>query len=304
MSRTQARLDSDLPYQDGHIFVPVIPSNITTGAGAVANSPGTGLYATSLPTAATAYVATIPLGAFLFRTGVEDDLQEQFGSLISGGAQGAPVPGQVTYQIGSVVAGSNVNVNVISSGNYSVGQTVIYDTVASGVQEFPVISAIPDGTHITFATVKNSHSANAPISGNQFTTPAGITGRPPFTGTSQLTPVTSPRPKGILFKSIYPVYTIGSVNATLNTIGLTQATFANGAAVPTATNIIASAANGLGTTFGATMNVTPIPVPSAGQIFRTSKFTEYVLQWALTTGAASGTALLYGVFLDVTYNFA
>jgi hypothetical protein len=303
MSRTQARLDSDLPYADGHIFIPILPNYVTTGAGAVATRPAAGLYGTSLPTTATAYTVMIPLGSLLFRSGVQDDLQEQFGSLVAGGAQGQPTPDQITYQIGSVVAGANVNVNVITSGNFSVGQVVIYDTVASGVQEFPTITAIPDGTHITFGTIKNSHSANAPITGNLFTTPAGITGRPPYTGVSQLTPVTAPRPKGISFEAIYAVYTIGTAAATVNTIGLTQAIFANGAAVPTATNIIANAANGLGTAFGATMYVTPIVVPAAQQFFRTTKLTEYVLEWDVTTGTG-GNAVLYGVFFDVEYNYA
>ena len=303
MSRTQGRVDSDLPYADGHIFVPILPQYVTSGAGATFNRPAAGLYATSLPTTATAYVAMIPLGSLLCRTGVQDDLQEQYGSLAAGGAQGLPVPGQVTFSTSSISAGSSVSIPVISSVNFSIGQYVTIDTVASGVQEFQQITAIADATHITVGAVKNSHTTPFPVSGNVYTNPAGVTGRPPFTGTTQLSSVVAPRPKGIAFKAIYPVYTIGAVNATLNTIGLTQATFINNAAVPTASNIIAVAANGLGTTFGANIQITPIPVPVANQGFRTTKFSEFVLEWDFTTGSG-GTGLLYGVFLDVSYNFS
>lgn len=304
MSRTQARIDSDLPYVDGHIFIPILPNYVTTGAGAVATRPAAGLYGTSLPTAATAYVAMIPLGELLFRSGLQDDLQEQFGSLQAGGAQGLATPGQTTFSTGSIVAGANVSIAVLSSVNFFVGQYVTIDTLASGVQEFQQITVIADATHITVGAVKNSHTTPFPVVGNIFTTPAGLSGRPPFTGTTELNPVTAPRPKGIQFKQIYAVYTIGAVNATLNTIGLTQATFVNNAAVPTASNIIAVAANGLGTTFGANIQMTPIPVPLVGQTFRTSKFTEYTIEWDVTTGAATGTAVLYGVFLDVAFNFS
>src|SRR5262249_982492 len=163
--------------------------------------------------------------------------------------------------------------------------------VASGVQEVQQITAIPDGTHITFGTIKSGHTTPFPISQNVFTTPAGVTGRPPFTGTTQLAPVTS-RPKGILFKAIYPVYQIGAVNATLNPIGLFQTPFVHNAALPAPTAIITSGSNGLGTTFGTNVNVTPIPVPIAGQVFRTTRFTEYVVSWAFTTGSG-GTGTLF-----------
>jgi hypothetical protein len=301
MSRTQGRVDGDTEYKDGLIWIPILPTYVTTGTGQVINRPAAGRVATSLPTTATAYVLMIPLGNLLFRAGVQDDLQEQFGSANAGGAQGLPVPGFTTYTTGSLTKGNNVSIPVISSDNLTVGHFLTLDTVASGVQEFPMITSVPDATHVVVNQILNSHSTNAPLSDNVFTTPAGVTGRPPFTGITELTPVTAPRPKGIKFKAMYPVYTIGGAAATTNTIGLTQTTFANNGA-PATTNIVAVAANGLSTATQANPYLTPISVPSAAAIFRTIKFSDFVLEWDFTTGSG-GTGLLEGVFLDVSYNY-
>ena len=300
MSRTQGRYDSDSPYKDGLIFVPILPTYVTSGAGAVSNRPAAGRFATSLPTTATAYVLMIPLASLLFRAGLQDDLQEQFGSARAGGANALPVPGFLSYTTAILAAGSNVSIPVIASGNFAVGHFVTLDTVASGVQEFPMVVSIPDATHIVVNTILNAHATNAPVTDNAFTTPAGVTGRPPFTGITELTPVTAPRPKGISFKAMYPVYTIGGAAATLNTIGLTQTIFGNNLA-PVTSNIIADAANGLATATQTNPYVTPIVVPAAAQIFRTTKLAEFVLEWDFTTGSG-GTGLLEGVFFDVDFN--
>lgn len=302
MSRTQARQDADTPYLDGHVFIPIIPSYVTTGSGAVSAAPAAGQFAVSLPTTATAYVANIPIGNLLFRYGVQDDLQEFFGSgQVGGGAQGQAVGSPYTNSTANASAGTNVSIAVLSSVGFVVGQWCTIDTVASGVQEFQQINAIPDGTHIQFALLKSGHTSPFPISQYTFTTPGGVTGRPPFAAVTEFSSVVSARPKGLLFKAIYPVYNIGAVNATVNTIGLFQTTYVNNAALPAPVAIIASAANGLTATFSANVNITPIPVPIAGQVFRTTRFSEFVLSWAVTTGSG-GTATLYGVFVDFTYN--
>jgi hypothetical protein len=299
MSRTQARLDGDLEYKDGLLWIPILTSYFTTSAGTLTESrPGAGRVAASLG-AAGAYVAMIPLGNLLFRAGVQDDLQEQFGSANAGGAQGLPVPGFTTYTTASLAKGNNVSIPVITSGSFAVGHYVTLDTVASGVQEFPLIVSIPDATHIVVNQILNTHATNAPLSDNVFTTPAGVTGRPPFTGITELTPVTSPRPKGIKFKAMYPVYTITGAVLTTNTIGLTQTVFGNNLA-PVTSNIIAVAANGLATAVQANPYLTPIAVPSAAAIFRTTKFAEYVIEWDVIT---TGTALLEGIFLDISFNY-
>lgn len=301
MSRTQSRVDGDLEYKDGLLWIPILPGYATTGSGAVINRPAAGRVGTSLPTTATAYVLMIPLGNLLFRAGVQDDLQEQFGSTNAGGAQGLPVPGFTTYTTSSLSKGNNVSIPVQNSGSFVVGHYLTLDTVASTVQEFPLITSIPDATHVVVSQILNTHSSNAPVSDNVFTTPAGVTGRPPFTGITQLTPTTSPRPKGIKFKALYPVYTISGAAATLNTIGLTQTTFANNGA-PATSNIVADAANGMATATQANPYLTPIVVPSAAAIFRTTKFTDYVIEWDFTTGSG-GAGVLEGVFLDVSYNY-
>jgi hypothetical protein len=299
MSRTQGRVDGDQEYKDGLLWIPILTSYFTTSAGTLTESrPAAGRVAASLG-AAGAYVAMIPIGNILLRSGVQDDLQEEFGSANAGGAQGLPVPGFTTYTTGALTKGNNVSIPVITSGSLTVGHYLTLDTVASGVQEFPLITSIPDATHVAVNQILNSHASNAPLSDNVFTTPAGVTGRPPYPGITQLTPVTSPRPKGIKFKAMYPVYTITGALLSLNTIGLTQTVFGNNIA-PVTSNIIAVAANNLATAVAATPYLTPIAVPSAAAIFRTTKFSEFVIEWDVTT---TGTALLEGVFLDVSYNY-
>jgi hypothetical protein len=243
----------------------------------------------------------MPLGDILFRYGLQDDLQEQFGTGQPVGAQGLQVGSPQTLSTGSSLAGANISVAVLSSVGFTVGTWAVVDTVASGLQETQLINAIPDATHIQFATLKNAHTTPFPIAANIFTTPAGVSGPPPFTGITQLTAVTAPRPKGILFKAIYPVYQLTTAAQTTNTIGLTKTTFANVTA-PVVTNIIANANNGLAVATNAQPYVTPIPVPVASQVYQTSRFTEYVIEWDITPSGATAIALLFGIFIDVSYN--
>lgn len=310
MSRTQGRLDADFPYHDGHFFIPILPThntNNSTTPQTVLTRNGSGDVGLGIVASKT-YQFMIPLGPFLFRTGVQDYLQEQFGSLAAGGsigpnvgeggAQGLRVPGQYTYLTSSVTAGAAVSMPVKTSANFTVGQQITIDVSTS--QEFATILAIADATHITANLAKN-HSSGAQITGNAFTTPAGVTGPPPFTGITQLTPVTSPRPKGIKFLGIYPWYQIGGAAWTSSTIGLTQLTALNNAA-NAEVDIIALAQNGIVLTTQANPYLTPIPVPKANQAWQTTKFTEYVVEWNIVTPAAT-TGTVYGVFVDCQFNF-
>src|SRR5215831_7611437 len=232
MPRFQRRLDSDTGFADGHIFVPVLPTSVT-GSGAViasAYNTVTNVVLTSLPTAVTAYVANISLNELMvMRYGLQDDLQEQFGTGNPLGAQGLQVGQPTTISTGSSVAGTNISVAVLSSVGFTVGTWCTLDT--GGSLETALVNAIPDATHIQFATLKNAHTTPFLIRANLFTTPASVSGPPPFTGQSQLTAVTSPRPKGILFKQLTPVYGILTAAATVNTIALVSTTFVNQAAV-------------------------------------------------------------------------
>lgn len=308
MPRFQSRLDCDRGYNDGHLFISAFDSITLSGTTGVART-GAGNFNLTIGNTQTVVLA-FPLTNILFRTGVQDDLQEQFGSLRAGGAQGRHVPGFSSYTTGSLTAGSSVSIPVLNSGlvssataGFQVGDMLTLDTVASGVQEFPFITSIPDATHVVVNKIVNAHSTNAPITQNVFTTPAGVSGRPPYSGISQLTPVTSPRPKGIQFRAIYPWFSVAGAALTLNTIGLTRTIAANNATVASGeSDIIANAANGLPTATQANPYLSAIAVPNASQIYQTSKFASYNLEWDLTT-AGGGTAALWGIFIDVTYNY-
>lgn len=293
MSRTRGRQDSDLGYADGHIFIGPEAFTATTGTAALTRN-ASGDFSLNIGASQTA-VLQCPLDRLIFRYGVQDWLQEQFGSAQAGGSQGLPVGGYSTLTTASATAGSSVNVAVINSGNFTNGRFV-----SAGTQKTQIV-AIPDATHITLATLTVTLAAGSLISENLFTTPAGVTGPPPLTGTTSLTPVTSPRPKGIAFRELYPVYQLTGAAASLNTIGLTKTVFAN-ATAPVVTNLLTDAANGLATATQATPYVTPIQIASPA-VYQTTKFSEYMLEWDVTT-AAGGAARIYGVFIDVLYNFS
>ena len=311
MPRTQRRLDGDLGYADGHFFIPISVGNVT-GAGAVQQTTAyngiSNLSFVSLPTAATAYVATFPLGSVLFRYGLQDDIQEQFGAGASGVAFGANALNQAAAVTCTTTAGPASSITTLTvtpnTAGLTAGSIIQIDTGAN--IEFQVINTVASATTITVLELNKAHTANYTIIQNPFTTPAGVTGAPPFTGVTQLSPVTAPRPKGIALKTIYPVYSVanGVAALTVNTIGIIATPFLNAAAL-TQDTVLTAAANGLQTAANAASQfyVTPIAIPAAKSVFQTSRFKEFVFTWSLTTGAATGTAAIVGIFVDVTYNY-
>lgn len=305
MSRTQGRVDSDVPYHDGHVFVSPLDATEFSSSGTVTTvRTAAGNYHIDLA-ASSSITLAIPLSKMIYRTGLQDWLQEQFGSGVianaGSSANGLRVPAFSTYTTGSLTAGNNVSVPVQNSAGFAVQQVVTLDTSGSGVQEFPVITSITDGTHIVVNKIVNAHSTNAPVSGNTFTTPAGVTGPPPFSGISQLTPVTSPRPKGLAFQDIYPWYLVGGATLSANTIGLTKTTAANNATVASGiSSLLTAGTNGMPLTVQTNPYLYPIKVTNAN--FQTTKFSEYYLEWTMTT-ASGGTASIYGVFIDVYLNY-
>lgn len=130
-----------------------------------------------------------------------------------------------------------------------------------------------------------------------FTSPAPRAGRAPFTGASQLNPLLSPIPKGLQLKAMSLVYQNSAV-VTLNQVGIQQTVFANGVA-PAVTVLLPKAANGLSTAIGAAQQVTTV---SLNIPFLTGRFTEYVIEWDITTPAGGSTSVV-GIFLDVAYNY-
>jgi hypothetical protein len=299
MSRTQGRLDSDQAYKDGLIFFPIKVGDFTTGT-PVITRPGAGQVGVSLTGSATAYVAMMSLPFLMLRTGVQDDLQEYFGSLNAGGANAGPVPGLLQYSVGSLTAGNSVTIQVANSAGFTAGNYLTVDTVASGVQEFPQITSITDATHIVVNALAHAHSAGIPITQNVFTTPAGVTGRPPFTGTTEFTPVTAPRPKGIKIKQLAGVYSVSTAAGTLNQLTLTATQYIpNNTAIAQTTLL---AATGMPETTNAQPFVSPVTLPVANQNFIVTPYTQLVLEWDFTTGTG-GSAVLYGVYAKVDYNF-
>lgn len=298
MSRTQGRFDADTAFGDGHVFFSALDGTLTSGTG-TATRNAAGSFSLNLGNTDTA-ILTIPLTALVFRYGVQDWLQEQFGSTIAGGATGLPIPGYTALVSTTAAAGTGVNVAVNTSTGFTVGRKVL-----AGTQN-TFITAIPDSTHITLALLTASLTAGLTISQDIFTTPAGISGAAPYTGGGTappgfLTPVTAPRPKGIALKALYPVYAVAGAALTTNTIGITKTVFANNAA-PVVTNILANAANGLQTATQAQPYLTPINFATP-VTFQTTKYAEYSIEWDVTT-AGGGTAQLFGIFLDIAYNFA
>ncbi len=295
MSRTQGRYDNDTARGDGQAFFSALNGTLTSGT-ATATRNASGSFSLNLGNSATCILA-IPLTALLFRYGVQDWLQEQFGAGPGGlvyGAQGRAVGGYQTLTTASAAVGSNVNIAVGTSTGFTVGQPVM-----AGTQQ-TFITAIPDATHITVSAITATLASGSVISQGIFTTPAGVTGAPPYTGVNSLVPVTAPRPKGLAVRAIYPVYSVAGAALTTNTIGLTKTVFANITA-PTVTSLITNGANGLATATNAQPYITPInlAVPAVMQV---TKFAEFVIEWDVTT-ASGGTAELFGVFIDFDFNY-
>ena len=141
-------------------------------------------------------------------------------------------------------------------------------------------------------------AGNAAYTGNQGG-PYGVTGRPPFTGASQLTPLVGTRPKGIKILDLTLCYQITGAALTLHTAGLSKSVFANNAAI-VVTDVVANAANGLATATQANPYVTKISV--AAPTFNVTDLSGLVLEWDATTQAA-GAFRLYGAFLHCQFNY-
>jgi hypothetical protein len=130
-----------------------------------------------------------------------------------------------------------------------------------------------------------------------FSTPAGVTGPPPFTGITQLTPVTAARPKGLSINSVSAIYTISGAAASVNSIAIYGVGYANNVA-PAVSTILAS--TNLSTAVQTNPYVTTVTVNSG---YLTTLNADYVIEWSLTTGASTGAALIYGLIFSVTYNY-
>jgi hypothetical protein len=312
MSRTQGRSDSDTPYSDGQIFFSPSDFIYIGTAGTHTRAAQGNIY--DLLAASTTYQLEIPLSGIIFRNGVQDDLQEFYGS--GAGAAGAvgnavfganaqASPGFQTFTTAALTAGTTTISVITGTGlGFVKGQVIMVDTAASGVQEKTTITATPTSTSIVVKGIANAHASGAVISSAGFTTPAGVTGRPPFAGTTSLSPVVAPRPKGLQINSLIFNYAVvnGSSALTTNTAGVTATQFVNGAA-PTITTLLTTAQNGLQTAAVGTAGfVYTTPVLISSPAFTVTPNTEVIVEWNVVTPAAS-TVAIYGVTANVTFNY-
>jgi hypothetical protein len=301
MSRTQAVPQGDTPQPDGTIaLLPGADVVATSASGATTLfKVATGEFSLRAA-AASSYVLFGSLGGMIFRTGMQDDLQSFFGSTRAGGAQGLAIGSPQTLATASTVAGTAVSITVLSTIDFLPFQYVTIDTVASGVQEFTQILSITSATVMVVRALVNSHTALFPVAANLFTTYAGATGRPPFAGASQLTPVTVARPKGISFEQLTVIYQVTTTAITVPTVGMFATQYFNNAA-PVTTTIIAQATNGLQTATQAQPYVIPVSIPLANQNFIVTPNTVVVVEFDFTN--STGTVDFLGFVLTAEFNY-
>src|ERR1700689_3141223 len=143
MSRTQNRFESDVAFPDG--LIPLMPGAdiVSIGAGvAPLTRVAAGEYSFLTSSLSTAYTFVGGITGLVFRGGVQDNLQEAFGSSRAGGAQGLSIGAPQTFLNGGISAGTLVNVTVQSTVGITAGAYIQLDTVASGVQEYIQVSSV------------------------------------------------------------------------------------------------------------------------------------------------------------------
>lgn len=316
MSRTQKRWDCDQGYADGWIDLSVTDFfSVGTDAPTLTrNAKGDISFHQA---ASKSGILVCSLSGLIFRTGLLDDLQEMFGTggnqpglsatnaFGTGtgitGARGQSAGYPYTKTTATITkSAAAVNMAVVNSADFVVGNFVLIDGGSSTLAEIQQVTAVPDGTHITVAQLKNTHTgAGITVAAHPYTTPAGVTG-PPLgnASASQLVPVTAPRPKGISFIDVALRYKIGTTNLTSQTIGLSKTVYANATAL-SITDILAAAQNGLSLTAASTPYSTRIVLTNGYQVTDNA---EFWLEIAVVTPANS-TYDLYGADLHVMYNY-
>jgi hypothetical protein len=300
MPRFQKRVSCDVGYPDGQIFISALDfQNPATGgiSGLTFTQTNTTPFTeyATVPASIAAGTMHFPLSGMIYRIGLQDDLQEQFGSLAAGGANGLAVNVPITWTTTSLTAGTNVTVAVLNSAGYSAGSYVTIDIL--GTPETVLITSVPNGTSIIVNKLALSHSTNAQVGQNGFTTPAGVSGAPPYTGITQLTSVTAPRPKGIAITSVSLISQVVTTAATSQALALYRTVFNNGAApVSTAIPMTGTLVNTAATSPTITTFIVNTPA------YQVNPFEELVVVYTPVTPSGS-TINVYGLNIGVTYNY-
>jgi hypothetical protein len=134
---------------------------------------------------------------------------------------------------------------------------------------------------------------------NQFTTPYGPTGRPPFSAASFGQPVLN-RPKGLKPIALHAVYSVAGVALTSVAVSLVKTAFAQGVA-PAVTTLINAITAGNPTAVS-TMNIGTVAVPVANQQFLIDPYDVLAARIVITSPAGS-TGVFYGFYVDTQFNF-
>lgn len=129
----------------------------------------------------------------------------------------------------------------------------------------------------------------------------GVTGRPPFTGNTQITPVAGNRLKGIKLLSMKCIYLVTGAALTGHTLRVDKTVYANNAALAISA-ILANGANGLQTAIQANPYVTAVALAAGQQIYRVSDLSQYTIEIAPTT-QGGGAFRLYGIEVLCEFNF-
>lgn len=215
---------------------------------------------------------------------------------------GTPNPdGHVFFGISDITtAGTAPTFNRTSKGLYSLTQPVSAgNTYIINLAGLLFRYGVQDDLQMLWGSTANGGSQGQPTPPNAFVGQGANLQRPPYTGASQLVPPTS-RPTGISIKNIIPVYQVLGVALNFITIGLSKTQFANGVA-PVVTDVLAPATYGLTTTVNAQPVAIPVPV-STPNLFQTNRLSQLTVELGVNT-PAGGTCALYGIFIDVVYNY-
>lgn len=129
---------------------------------------------------------------------------------------------------------------------------------------------------------------------------AGPQGRPPFTGSTPITPRTALKVKGIKLLSFGVIYLIGGAALTTHTTRVDKTVHANNVA-NAITAVLATGANGLQTAIQANPYVTEVALSAGEQVYRISDLSSYWLE-VEAVSAAAGSYRMYGVRVKVEFN--
>jgi hypothetical protein len=183
------------------------------------------------------------------------------------------------------------------SWNQIASKTNIYGAVVSSRVVERLLAA--DDLQEVFGTATPGAAGAAVVYGATQSSPADVTGRPPFTGASYLSPVLQGRPKGFKLTDVTFVYQVTTNPLTAITCRVDKMVHANNVA-NAITPVLATGVNGLQTAVQANPYVTKVSTPAA--VFNTTDNSDIIVEASVQT-PAGGTARIYAMILHGVFNF-